>query len=158
VTSLIFLPDRISPELQAEFKDIKESLGLDPARNSFVVVRDSFDDDPGKIRIEGRSILQVLVALAAGVEVPPEHEESGKAPPLQPIPEEELTDFQPLMIIKSGPDKPERYFVTVRYEDMWFWIADTDHISKRSLLYALALITLLDTDDKSGGSVVIPVN
>ncbi len=41
---------------------------------------------------------------------------------------------------------------------MWFWIDDNDHLSKRSLLYALALITLLDTDEKAGGSVVTPIN
>lgn len=156
--SLVFIPERVGPELRAEFEDIKEALGLEAEKNTFVVVRDSLDNNPGEIRIEGRSILQVLVALAAGVEIPPEHEASGKAPPLQPIPEEEQTNFQPLMIVKSGAEKPERAFVSVRYDDMWFWIEDSDHLSKRSLLYALALITLLDTDDKAGGSVVIPVN
>ena len=77
---------------------------------------------------------------------------------MQPIPEEEQTDFLPMMVVKSGPSQPDRAFVSVRYDDMWFWITDTDHHSKRSLLYALALITLLDTEEKAGGSVVIPVN
>lgn len=155
---LIFFPDRVSAELAAEYRDVKMALGLNSEIDSFTVVRDTIDNDPDKIRIEGRSLLQVLTALATGVEVPPEHKESGKAPPLQPIPEEEQTDFQPMMVVKSGPAKPDRAFVSVRYDDMWFWIDETDHHSKRSLLYALALITLLDTDDKAGGSVVIPVN
>ena len=155
---VIFFPDRVSAELAVEYRNVKLAIGLNPESDSFAVVRDSIDDDQNKIRIEGRSLLQVLTALATGVEIPPEHKESGKAPPLQPIPEEEQTDFQPMMVVKSGSSKPAQVFVSVRYDDMWFWIEDTDHHSKRSLLYALALITLLDTDEKAGGSVVIPVN
>ncbi len=155
---LIFFPDRVSAEIEAEYRGVKNELGLNPEKDSSVVVRDTIENDPDKIRIEGLSLLQVLLALATGVEIPSEHEKSGKAPPLKPIPEEEQTDFQPMMIIKSGPAKFDRSFVSVRYDDMWFWIEDTDHQSKRSLLYALALITLLDTDEKAGGSVVIPVN
>ena len=83
---------------------------------------------------------------------------SHAAPPLQPIPEKDLTNFPPLMTIKSGSQKPADPFVAVQYQDMWFWIENTDHDSKRSLVYALALITLLDSDSKTGGSVVIPVN
>ena len=87
-----------------------------------------------------------------------EHRQAQIAPPLDPIPENNQTGLPPLMSIKSGPQKPESTFVAVRYQDMWFWIDNRDHDSKRSLVYALALITLLDSDSKTGGSVVIPVN
>jgi len=67
----------------------------------------------------------------------PEHEESGKAPPLEPIPEEEQTKFQPLMVIKSGVDKPERYFVSVRYDGVWFWIDESDYLSNTTATFGL---------------------
>jgi hypothetical protein len=37
-------------------------------------------------------------------------------------------DHQELMM------KPDDAFVTVQYQDMWFWDENTDHESKRSLV------------------------
>ncbi len=156
--NMVLFPERLTSELQVKLQDLKAELGLDPKINSYRIVRNSLIYDPGEIRMQGRSILQVLLSLATGVEIPKAHIEANIAPPLEPIPEKELTGFPPLMVIKSGPKKPGNAFVTVRYQDMWFWIDNTDHHSKRSLVYALALITLLDSDSKTGGSVVIPVN
>jgi len=156
--SMILFPERLSPALQVELHNVKTGLGLDVNTNAYRIVRNSLAEDPGEIRMQGRSILQVLVSLATGVEVPEEHVQANMAPPLEPIPEKDLSNFPPLMTVKSGPDKPGNAFVAVKYQNMWFWIDTTDHHSKRSLVYALALITLLDSDEKSGGSVVIPVN
>ncbi len=156
--SMLIFPERLTPELRIELQKVKADLGLDVSRNTYKIVRNSLVNDPGEIRIQGRSILQVLVSLATGVEVPKEHFQAQIAPPLEPIPEKNQTGLPPLMIVKSGPQKPESAFVAVRYQDMWFWIDNRDHDSKRSLVYALALITLLDSDSKTGGSVVIPVN
>jgi len=69
-----------------------------------------------------------------------------------------MTGLLPLMEIQSGSDNPGDAYVAVKYLGMWYWIDKTNHFSKRSLQYALTLITLLDSNDKQGGSVVIPVN
>ncbi len=157
--TLVFNPKRLTPELRQEFQELKADLGLDITRNSFRVVRDSLQDSSDEIRIQGRSVLQILIAMAvAGVQIPEEHKESGIAPPIQPIPDEDLSGLPPLMTIKSGSVKPASSYVAVKYLDMWYWIDNRDHFAKRSLQYALTLITLLDSDEASGGSVVIPVN
>ena len=96
--------------------------------------------------------------MSTGVEIPAVHLQSGEAPPLEPIPEYETTDLEALMTIKSGPDNPGDAYVAVKYSGMWFWIDKKDHFSKRSLQYALTLITILDSADSAGGTVVIPTN
>lgn len=146
-----------APQLQ-QLRELKVELGLAFDKNRYRIVRDSADDSSEEILIQGRSLLQVLVALSTGVEIPNDHLLSDVAPPLRPIPEKDLTSLSPLMVIKSSPSNPGDTYVAVRYLNMWFWIDKTDHFSKRSLQYALTLITLLDSDDKAGGSVVIPVN
>jgi len=155
---LTLYPARLSGELRLELHKLKEDLGLDVTKNVYRIVRNATVEDPGEIRIQGRSVLQVLVAMAMGVEIPDEHVRSSTAPPLKPIPEEEVIALPPLLVVNSGPERPKAAYVKVRYQNMWFWIDSTDHFSKRSLTYTLALITLLDSEEKAGGSVVIPIN
>lgn len=155
---LVFIPERLDTLEQERLQGLKNALGLDPALNSYHVVRDTPSATPDSIRIQGRSLLQVLVAMSTGVEIPASHLQSGEAPPLEPIPEYETTDLEALMTIKSGPDNPGDAYVAVKYSGMWFWIDKKDHFSKRSLQYALTLITILDSADSAGGTVVIPTN
>ncbi len=116
------------------------------------IVRDSLEDSSDEIRIQGRSVLQILVAMAVvGVQLPEEHKESGIAPPIQPISNEDLSGLPPLMTIKSGSVKPESSYVAVQYLDMWYWIDNRDHFAKRSLQYALTLITCLTVMSHPGG-------
>ena len=155
---VVFLPERLHVSDQKRLRDLKIALGLAPELNSYHVVRDMMTVTPDSLRIQGRSLLQVLVAMSTGVDIPKTHKQFGEAPPLEPIPEHETTDFAALMTIKSGPDNPGDAYVAVKYSGMWFWIDKRDHFSKRSLQYALTLITILDSGESAGGTVVIPAN
>ncbi len=156
--TLNIYPEKLTVDQRRDLQDLKRRLGLDVNKDSFGIITDSDFRDQENIFIQGRSLLQVLVALSTGVEIPEAHIRSGVAPPLQPIPEEEMTGLLPLMEIQSGSENPGDAYVAVRYLGMWYWIDKTNHFSKRSLQYALTLITLLDSGEKQGGSVVIPVN
>lgn len=101
-----FFPQKLNPQEQKELQDLKTTLGLETEQNSFPVMWDTESDDPGVMRIQGRSLLQVMTALALGVEVPPEHLQSGLAQTLIPLPEDEQTGLLPLMTIKSGVARP----------------------------------------------------
>lgn len=56
------------------------------------------------------------------------------------------------MVIKSGSSKPGYAYVVVCYLNMLFGIDKRDHLSKRSLQFALTPKTLLDSDDKVAAS------
>jgi len=158
LAELRFLPQKLDAETQQELKDLKQLLGMDADKNAFPVVWDSVNEDHSILRIQGRSVLQVMTALSLGVDIPPEHQKSGIALPLEPVPDEDRSGLQPLMRVRSGLEEPERVFTKVKYGNMWYWIDKTDHFSKRSMLYALTLITLLDSGDSQGGQVVISTN
>lgn len=158
LAELRFLPQKLDPDTRKELQDLKQMLGLDADKNSFPVVWDSVNEDPGILRIQGRSVLQVMTALSLGVAIPPEHQKSGIAIPLEPVPDEDHSGLQPLLQVHSGLAEPERTFTKVKYGNMWYWIDKTDHFSKRSMLYALTLITLLESGDSQGGQVVISAN
>ncbi|WP_136809027.1 hypothetical protein [Desulfosediminicola flagellatus] len=157
VTLRIF-PEKLTINQRSDLRDLKQRLGLDVSKNSFGIVNDSDFHNQENVFIQGRSLLQVLVALSTGVQIPETHISSRVAPPLKPIPEKDMSGLLPLMEIQSGSENPGDAYVAVKYLGMWFWIDKTDHFSKRSLQYALTLITLLDSNNKQGGSVVIPVN
>ncbi len=155
---LVFVPEKLNVSEQERLQELKVALGIDPALNSYHVVRDMMTVTPDSLRIQGRSLLQVLVAMSTGVDIPEAHLQSGEAPPLEPLPEHETTDLAKLMTVKSGPENPGDAYVAVKYSGMWFWIDKRDHFSKRSLQYALTLITILDSAESAGGTVVIPAN
>lgn len=155
---LLLLPERLSDKNKDKLRLLKQDLGLDLELNEYQVVRTSIVQSPSELYIQGRSLLQVLVALSTGVEIPESHYASGEAPPMEPIPEKYTGGLPAMMTVRSGTTRPDDAYVAVEYSDMWFWIDKTDHFSKRSLQYALTLITLLDSNEKAGGTVVIPAN
>jgi hypothetical protein len=133
LVNLRFLPQKLDPQAQKELKDLKQLLGMDVDKNSFPVVWDSVTEDPSVLRIQGRSVLQVMTALSLGVDIPPDHQKLGIAPPLEPFPAEDISGLQPLIRVHSGSVEPMNTYTKVKYYNMWYWIDGTDHFSKRSM-------------------------
>lgn len=46
--------------------------------------------------------------------------------------------------LPGGPDKPKDNYISISYEDEWFWIANDDWKSKRIFRSILFLFTLTD--------------
>jgi hypothetical protein len=47
--------------------------------------------------------------------------------------------------VLSGSEQPCDAFVAVPYRGHWFWIDDSDPLSKRTLLYLTLILALADT-------------
>lgn len=153
------IEDRLlGTELKKELQEVKAELNLDPKRNSFKVVYNDDAVDPGTLAIETRSILQIMAELASYVQVPKEEIESGRIAYLQPVPEENITGFRPLVRVRSGPEAPATAFIAVPYRGHWFWIAGTDHASKRTFTFLSIMMNVIESDRQNpGGQIVIPV-
>ena len=100
-----------------------------------------------------RSIIEMLADLSLWIEVPPEHEASGRTRPTLDRESLEASGFKPLIRVRSSTDAPESAFVAVRYQGLWFWIDHEDFGSKRTLSFMQLMFSLAE----SGGGQTAPV-
>jgi len=148
-TVLFFRDDRVEPAVQQQIDEVRNLLGVGPGQNLFHLVRSPFRGDPGELAVNTRSLYQLLISLALGVEIPQSHRDRQLAPPLATP----SLDDSTFVRIHSGPKKPGDAFVAVSYEGEWFWIANNDWKSKRTFSSILFLFTLADT----GGTERLPM-
>jgi hypothetical protein len=148
----------LDEEALRDLEEVKGILGLDPDAESYRVVWDVESSDPKKLAVQTRSIIQIMVALAAYVETPPGDVESGRAAPLDPIPEENESGLRALLHVRSGANEPKDAYIAVPYRGGWFWIEDTDAFSKRTFAYLQMLLSVTESDEKGGAQLVITTN
>lgn len=153
-----FRTERVDAELRGQLDQVKAELGLDPEINRYRVVWGSIPPNPQTISLETRSVLQLMVVMAAHVETLPGEVEEGRVRKLKPKPRENQTGLKPIITIHSGDTPPVDAHVVCRYRNRWFWIADTDVDSKNSFSYLSLLLTLGETDDRGGAPLVISTN
>lgn len=148
-TLVSFLPDRRSPDVLTQIEQLRGLLGLAADLSEFRLVQSPLPGGPGELAIATRSVAQITAALAQDVEVPPTHVQRRLAPvvALQTAAEPSL------LHVLSGSAKPEDAFVAVSYEGEWFWVANDDWRSKRTIFSMLFLFTLAD----AGGPDQMPV-
>jgi hypothetical protein len=106
------------------------------------------------IELRSRSVYDLLLIAAAGVDVPDEHLESGLAsrlPPGGPAAAE--------IHIRRSKGRPKDAMVAVTHHGWWYWIDSTDHASKATfrILEALIAARIADTADTHGSMPVLTV-
>jgi len=139
-------PD-IAPETMAESQELRRLLRLDQDASEFDLVFGATAANDKEIAVVTRSIIQLMAAMAAEVEVPPQDLAEHSATPGR----ESMADAQGavrLIEIHSSKHSPEHAFVTVDYRDTWFWIDDRDLKSKRTFAFMMLLFTLADSGEK----------
>lgn len=139
-----------------ETVSLMEILGTTPGAPRYPI-RSSADitaagRDATAIYFSTRSVLEMMTVMAGGVVVPAAHVESGIVPPLSwfPVDSAELLQFA----VKSGTQQPPDR-LAIRHRDYWFWIADSDMVSKSAFL---SLLTHFNVQAKaSSESLARPV-
>jgi hypothetical protein len=157
-THLGFRPERVSKELQEELAEAKQLLGLEPGANRFNVTWGAISNGPTNLAFETRSMVELMVVLAANVQVPEKDLEEGRVPKLKSIPKDNTSGLTPLMTIRSGSSAPSDAYASCEYRGQWFWIEDTDLDSKMTFAYLSLLLTLGDVDDRGGTPLVLSTN
>jgi len=147
-TVLFFHRKNISPDVVEARMEINQLLGLDPEKQEVKVTYGLIPQSDNEIAMLTRSIMQILVDLATQTDVPPEHVSDGLTVDSFPLPGGDEVKLKQLIRVKSGPDKPENAFTTVKYEDNWFWIDKRDFQSKRTFAFLMILFSLTETGGK----------
>ena len=147
------------PAIEALSAEVRKLLRLDPQAKEFNVLYGSIPKDDKEIAILTRSLLQVIVDISAGIEVPAAHVEQKRVGPTYV--EEAVKDGRilPLVRIHSSSKKPDDAFVSVPYRDSHFWIDDRDLMSKKIFSFLMFVVTLVETGEKGTAPIVtVPTN
>ena len=106
-----------------------------------------------------RSMLEILIDLAASIDVPLLHVEEGRTPATRSFETDGPGGFRPMIRIQSGSESPGDAFVAIPYRGHWFWVEDRDHPSKGMFSFLLILMSLADVDPGKGIPLItIPAN
>jgi hypothetical protein len=144
-TVLFFYQEHLPPELKAQLAEFDRLLGLNPDEPEISVTYGLLPKNDTEIALLTRSMLQIMIALAAQIKVPAEHVADGRT-----IGSVDQTAQQRLINIDHSVDKPDHAFTSVHYQDHWFWIDDRDFFSKRTFAFLMILFSLTESGGKEG--------
>lgn len=155
---VIFFRTATEPEFAEDLRRVRELLGIDPEASELKVVYGSHAENDREIAILSRSMLQVSVDLASGIEVPETDVAEGRVymPQNQPG---AAAAMPPLMRIRHSAEQPTDTHVAVPYRGGWFWIDDRDFPSKQTFFSYMLLSSLTETGAQSAAPIVtVPAN
>lgn len=150
-TILTFRTDDLPAETAAETAELRRLLRLDPEAREIRLVYGQLPTDDTELAVLTRSVMQMMVVLAAHAEVPDGDVEEGRATPGW---EDAQVEARHRFRIHCTKDRPKDAFVAVPYREHWFWIDDRDLPSKRNFAFVMFLFTLADTGDRGGQPVL----
>jgi hypothetical protein len=153
-SAVIAFPPREDPSAIARRQEIIGLLGLKPDLTEVKVYYGAYAGKNDEIDMKTRSMLEIMLEFAATVQVPEADVADGKATPgaVSSRPEEALGG--PPMRILVGDVAPKDASVAVRYNNRWFWIADTDIQSKTTFGVVMLLFSISETGIKGSAPVV----
>ncbi|HTL59898.1 MAG TPA: hypothetical protein VL361_29775 [Candidatus Limnocylindrales bacterium] len=152
-TILTFQTKDITDETLADIKELRGLLRLDPNATEIQIAFGATASSDRELALQTRSILHIMMAMAAQAEVPPEDLAQGRVSPGY----ESIGaggEATRLIRIHSSKSKPNDTYVLVQFRDHWFWIDDRDLRSKRAFSFMMMLFTLAETGDKENLPVI----
>lgn len=138
--------DKRDPEVQHLFK----LLGVPPDNNSIIFVQADQTGVRGNVvNVETRSFLGMLYYLSKSVEIPPADRKAGLAS-LTRNPDGSFFDWREvtggMMVVHASRSVPKNAYIKVYYRNYWFYIADNDQNSKKTISMMSQLYALLEKD------------
>ena len=143
---MLILSSERSEAVNQDLQYVQKTLGVIPDRNGEVAV--SFGllpRGPNEIALLTRSMAEILLELAAGIEVPPGHVAQGRTAKATRLKTAENRRDRPLVRIQSAASPPADAYAVVRYRGTWYWIDDGDLASKRVFSFLMIFFSLAET-------------
>ena len=154
-TSLISFTPTNDPQVANEREELRSLLGLGQHLQKFQVYYGGYSGKNDEISMMTRSMLEVMLELAAGIRVPDSDVNEGRV--AQGLAQE--SQGVAVVNILSGHEAPQDASIRVQYNDLWFWIADTDIRSKSIFATVMLLFSISDIGVKGSGTIVtVPAN
>jgi hypothetical protein len=129
---------------ESDVRYVKQLLRLNPQKQEYLLVSGSFRRNAEEIALLTRSIQEIMVELAVGVEVPSQDLADGRATRIPQV-ASGSSHRMPLLQIHSGTERPADAFAAARYGKSWFWVDDRDLSSKRVFMFLRMFSSLAET-------------
>lgn len=155
-TVLFFYHETLDPNVAVIIGSLKELLGLDKHTRRYKVAYGAIPGGENEIAILTRSVIQIMMEIASYIDVPKIHMERNRTRQTAAVETDIAAEIVPLIKIKSAKERPGDPFVSIRYEDYWFWIDAEDYDSKRVFTF-LMLILMLSETGESGKLPVLTI-
>ena len=136
----------LTPQVNQDLKFVSNALNLKPGKNGEITIfLGAVQRNDRELAVLSRSMMEILIELAAGIAVPPEHVAQRRTPPSARLDSAENPRERPLVRILSGPVAPDDAFSAVHYRNTWYWIEDGDFASKRIFTMLMMFFSLAET-------------
>jgi len=144
-TVLMVFPAREESQLTTDQLAVRQILRLQPGTLEWRLGFGTVPWRDKEIAMLTRSMAEIFVEIAATLEAPAGHVQSGRAAPAPAPPARPTPWDEPLVRIHSGTEKPGDAYAAVRYRDHWFWVDDHDLKSKSVFTFLHLLLSLAET-------------
>jgi hypothetical protein len=139
-------------EFEADGRRVRTLLGIDQSADEFDVRYGLAPRGPRDVALLTRSILELMLELGVGIELPEGHAEQGRVLPYRRTGAE--AQKTGLVRIRSGTEAPRDAYADVIYRGHRYWIDDTDIASKRAFTFLMILSSLAETGQTSVAPLV----
>lgn len=149
---IVLQRDNADTAVMEEARRVLQLLRLDEGISEFEVAYGLVPRHRREVAMLSRSMLEIMLQLGFGVELPAAHAAEGRALPGR----RQAGDAQStaLVRIRSGTEAPADTYAAVPYKGHWYWIDDTDIASKRVFTFLLILFSLAETGQSPAAPVV----
>jgi hypothetical protein len=135
-----------------EQETVRKLLGLETGLKEVEVGFGSVQRTRSEVAMVTRSMVEIMLELSAGIDLPPGHAEEGRVLPLG-LPDAGRS-VTPQIHIRSGTVAPGDAYAAIRYKGYAFWIDDRDIRSKRLFSFLMLLFSLAESGQPSAAPLV----
>ncbi len=149
-----------SAAVNRDLKFVADVLHLRPGKDGEItIVFGAVQRDEKELAVLSRSMLEILIELASGIDVPADDVAERRTVPSARLASAGDPRERPLVRILSGPEAPSDAFCAIRYRKTWYWIDDRDFASKRIFTMLMVFFSLAETGaPPQVPALTIPVN
>jgi len=144
----------------AKMSRLKQLLGLNEKAGTFPVVFGAMARDNSEIAVITRGMAQIMTEYAADIEVPQSDVDEGRVMPTRTVTTGNDATLSRLIRVSNGTTRPNDVYVAVFYRHRWYWVADTDLVSKSSLQFLMVLFSFTERGqaDNLAPVITVPTN
>ena len=157
---ILVLASSRTPQVDQDLKFVLDTLHLRLGKdNETTIAFGAVQRSDHELAVLSRSMAEILLELASGIEVPAEDVAEGRTMPSARLASAENPRERPLARILAGPAAPSDAFTAIRYRNTWYWIDNRDFASKRVFTALMIFFSLAETGvTPQVPALTIPVN